>query len=349
MPPRTSTSTAAAPIGAACSRLHGARDLRFETETLDPGALAHDQVLCRTRVSAISPGTELAAFNGAPPLRPTQQVYPRLVGYLNVAEVMARGSAVTSVEPGERVLTFTSHRSHYVVDETRLRARVPATVSDEHAALAYLYRLALTGLRRAQVTDGSRVAVFGLGAIGLAAVDLARARGCRVVALSGSEVARRTAGELGAVAARDKRGYDRDAARADLGDLPQAAVSTSNAWDDLQTAVGLLAFNGVLALLGFPGRTQGPPAFNPFDPQYFYDQQLTVTSAGMAPAEPGTGSEDPAVLPTDLADILDRFASGALNPGRLIARRYPWRELEAAYHYLDGPDRAPGTVLLDWT
>lgn len=344
-PPRPNTTAA---VEAIYTRLDGPGTVTFHTEVLDPADLGADDVLCRTRVTGVSPGTELSAYHGHPPLRPTKQVYPRVLGYLNVADVVACGQAVTAVRPGERVLTFTSHRSHFVIAEARIRATVPEGMPDSHAAVAYLYRLALNGLRRARADAGKPTVVIGLGPIGLAAVDLAVARGNPVAALSNAAASRQAALDLGATAARPKAGYGRQLATDDLGCLPQAAVSTSNAWDDLQVAVSILGFNGVVALLGFPGRNTGAPDFNPFDPQFFYDQQLSIVSAGMAPEDPGSGSEPPEILHNDLSEILAAFADGTLSPETLVAATFDYSDLEDAYAYLGTSDHSPGTVLLQW-
>ncbi len=74
-------------IEAKISKLLGPQELAFESETIDESTLAADKILCKTLVSAISPGTEIAAYDGLPPLHPIK-AYPRLVGYCNVAELL---------------------------------------------------------------------------------------------------------------------------------------------------------------------------------------------------------------------------------------------------------------------
>jgi hypothetical protein len=87
------------------SKLLAPNKLIFETENIDESLLASDEILCKTLVSAISPGTEIAAYNGLPPLRPMKP-YPRLVGYCNVSEIIDVGSNVTEYKIRQRILTF---------------------------------------------------------------------------------------------------------------------------------------------------------------------------------------------------------------------------------------------------
>ena len=97
----------------------GTIELRQE----DLAAPAPGQILCKTIVTAISPGTELAAFTGLPPLRPSV-TYPRLQGYCNVGEVLE--SRADGFAQGDRVLSFTSHRSHFVLPAEGVLYTLPA-------------------------------------------------------------------------------------------------------------------------------------------------------------------------------------------------------------------------------
>lgn len=58
------------------------------------------ELLIRTRVSLISPGTERAFFLGLPN---TSRQYPQASGYSNIGEVVAVGAQVQGWSPGDRV------------------------------------------------------------------------------------------------------------------------------------------------------------------------------------------------------------------------------------------------------
>lgn len=138
-------------------RLYGPRDLRIDREELLSG-----EIVAETVLSLVSPGTEIAAYNGVKPLRDVPQ-YPRLMGYCNLARVS-----------DGYVLTHQSHRSAFACSEVDVLWRSseyrPEMVS------AYLYVLAARALERA---DGD-VCIVGLGALGYACADLARQLGLRV-------------------------------------------------------------------------------------------------------------------------------------------------------------------------
>src|ERR1043165_7993842 len=119
------------------------------------------------------------------------------LGYCNVGVVVAVGAGVTEFAVGDRVASNGKHAEMVRVPKN-LCARVPSEVSDEGAAFTVLGAIALQGVRLAQPTLGETVVVTGLGLIGLVAVQLLRANGCRVLGIDVDERRLAVARELGA-------------------------------------------------------------------------------------------------------------------------------------------------------
>jgi threonine dehydrogenase-like Zn-dependent dehydrogenase len=320
--------------------LNGPRDLELRTETLadpQPG-----QLLCETIVTAISPGTELAAFTGQPPLRPGSP-YPRLQGYCSVGRVME--SAAPEFGPGDRVLSFTSHRSHFLIDAEDVLVKLPADVDAGLSACAYLYHLGYNAVLRSDVRPGSRVLVIGLGALGLTSVTMAQIAGASVFALSDQPAPSAVAESLGArVFRRDQE----EALAAAMVDGADVAIHTVNGWNDWQAALRLAARNGTIACLGFPGRGEPAPQANPLDSRYFYLKQLRLEAVGMsAPAKDSTGflrfnERD------NLAWIVGLIAEGRIDPSLIVSGRYRGADIGLAYEDLLARKDNAITYLLDW-
>jgi threonine dehydrogenase-like Zn-dependent dehydrogenase len=336
-------------IEARYHRLVAPRTLRLEAETLHEDRLADDEIFCRTRFSAVSPGTELAAFNGLEPLRPTKQPYPRWLGYMNLAEVIAAGSAAAATFlPGALVYTHVAHRSHYKLPAARVLSVVPPALDPALASLAYLYRLALAGLRRGRGEPGRRIGTVGLGAIGLCAVQLAHLFGREVLAVSDHESARQLAESHGG------RAYSRSGAESHFDaasdeDRCDSVLVTTNAWRDWDIALSMTRYGAVVSILGFPGRGQPAPANNPLSSRYVYDRQLALVAAGMAGPHVGDGPEPEQILRDDIAQVFNWMGARQIDPGALCLGLHPALDLEGAYARLQSPERAPGTVVLDWT
>lgn len=163
-------------------------------ESFDVPQPGPNQILVRTHVTQVSAGTEM---NGVRRRRNAteserKQFEPAGLGYTAVGTVEAVGERVTGYRVGERVICNGNHASHWLV--TPISAadgasipqqyyidRLPDAVDDLEACFAILGDVAIHGVRLAQLQIGESVAVHGLGAIGLLAVQLSRLSGAHPV------------------------------------------------------------------------------------------------------------------------------------------------------------------------
>jgi predicted dehydrogenase len=107
---------------------------------------------------------------------------PIALGYCNVGRVVEAGAGVPELSVGDRVVSNGSH-AEYVSVGRNLCARIPDSVNDDEAVFVPLAAIALQGLRLAGPAIGEHFCVMGLGVIGLIAVQLLRANGCKVLAV----------------------------------------------------------------------------------------------------------------------------------------------------------------------
>ena len=321
-------------------KLTGPQSLACEEEPL--ATVEKDLVQAATLYSAISPGTEVAAYNGAPPLRP-MKVYPRLIGYCNVARVMEVGAEVGRFKVGDLVYSQQSHRSQFVCKESQLMG-LPEACDPVGMSTAYLYHLGYSALLKGQYRPGERVAVIGLGTLGVTSVAMAALCGAEVIAFSNQISSAQSARSAGAVAVYGKS----DEATLAEHNQYDLVILTSSSWQDYLLALRIVAVGGRVCMLGFPGREEGVPSFNPLDSQYIYDKQLTLLACGYTP--------DLDVSPLDVRFTLSRnmnflfrnIQSGRLDPGIIVSRVAPWQDLDAVYFLLSS--REPGflTAVLQW-
>lgn len=324
--------------------LDGPGQLSVRQEELNGPAV--DQILCKTLVSVISPGTEIAAWTGLPHLRPDVR-FPRLVGYCNVGIIEAVGSEMSDYCVGERVLSFTSHRTHMLLSRNDILMRLDPSDDASAVACTYLFHLGYDAIMRSDVRPGSRVLVIGMGALGLTSVALARQAGASVVALTDQPVNAQRATVMGADWTFDR------ATISGLhdhwnGNGADVVITTSNKWADWHIALSAAAQFGIISCLGFPGRGEPSPAFNPMATEYFHAKQLRIESVGMPPSRLDTRGLLRFTEKENIAWLATMIGQGRIDPSVLLSAQYPAVELGQAYVDLTARRNSPITYLLKW-
>jgi predicted dehydrogenase/threonine dehydrogenase-like Zn-dependent dehydrogenase len=131
------------------------------------------QVLNKIRTDGLLPTLEVVFSRLDEPLP---------LGYCNVGVVIAAGADVTGFNAGDRVVSNGQHAEMVCVPKN-LCARIDPEIDDEHATFTVLGAIGLQGVRLFAPTLGESVVVTGLGLIGLIAVQLLLANGCRVLGI----------------------------------------------------------------------------------------------------------------------------------------------------------------------
>lgn len=171
------------------------------------------QVLVKTLISAISPGTELLIYRGQAPADlpvdvsiaalPGRFSFPLKYGYSAVGQVTALGPGVPRLWRGEKVFSFHPHESLFLATPDELQ-RLPDGVAPEEAVFLANLETAVTLLLDGQPLIGEQVAVFGQGIVGLLLTALlARLPLASLVTLDLYPLRRRTSEALGAHASLD--------------------------------------------------------------------------------------------------------------------------------------------------
>lgn len=155
----------------------------YESPSLQAG-----QVRVKSLFGAAKHGTEMALYKGYAAPRggfdkeyqlfshALEMVrYPVRLGNMCVGEVVEVGPEVTRLKPGDRVFHYGSFRQEHVWPETV--RQLPEGVPWQAAVCLDPADFALGAVRDGHVRLGDAVVVFGLGAIGLMAIQLAKLAG----------------------------------------------------------------------------------------------------------------------------------------------------------------------------
>jgi len=273
---------------------------------------------------------------------------PDPLGYCNVGEVMDGGGAFPS---GIRVASNGRH-AEVVSVPTHLCAAIPDEVDDESAAFTVIGAIALQGMRLAEPTLGESVAVIGLGLVGLVAVQLLRANGCRVLGLDMDPARLALARSFGAetvdlsgdadpvpAAWRFSRNRGMDAV------LVTASTQSSA---PIRHAASMSRKRGRIVLVGVTGLE-----LNRAD---FYEKELTFqVSCSYGPGRHDTDYEERGrdypvgfvrwTEQRNFEAVLDMMAAGRLDMAPLVTHRFTIAEAARAYDLITGDAPSLGVLL----
>jgi hypothetical protein len=92
--------------------LSSPKSLFLKEETIEIEESNNDYIIAETVYTCISPGTEVAAYDGMTPLRPGNP-YPRVVGYCNVSRVIEDGKRITKTQIPQDILVTGKSGQYY--------------------------------------------------------------------------------------------------------------------------------------------------------------------------------------------------------------------------------------------
>lgn len=278
---------------------------------------------------------------------------PMPLGYSSAGTVAALGEGVHDLRVGQRVACAGGgHAVHaeYAVVPRNLIAPLPPGVGFESAAFTTLGAIAMHGFRLGEVGLGARVAVIGLGLLGLLGAEIASAAGCHVLGIDLAPERVRLAERLGAqavlrsraaeAALSFSRGRGCDAvlifAATDSSDPIELAgeIARDRARVIAVGAVGLevprkVYFEKELTLL--VSRSYGPGRY---DPDY-------EEGGGDYPIGYVRWTEG-----RNLEAFVDLLATGRMDVEPLITHRFPVEHAPDAYNLIaDGEEPSLGVLL----
>jgi predicted dehydrogenase/threonine dehydrogenase-like Zn-dependent dehydrogenase len=274
---------------------------------------------------------------------------PMLLGYCNVGQVLEVGAGVKGFRVGDRVVSNGSH-AEVVVAPQNLAARVPDEVASEHAAFTVLGAIALQGARLAEPTLGESFVVVGLGLIGLMAVQILRANGCRVLGLDLDPERLALARKLGAETVAP--GVDPVEAalafsRGRGADGVLLTLSTSDS-KPVSQAARMCRKRGRIVLVGVTGLEINRADF--YEKELSFQVSCSYGPGRYDPAYEEKGQDYPVGFvrwteQRNFEAVLDLMASGRLDVAPLITHRFGIEDAPTAYDVLSSGEKSIGILI----
>jgi threonine dehydrogenase-like Zn-dependent dehydrogenase len=273
---------------------------------------------------------------------------PMPLGYSSAGTIVALGERLEGFQAGQRVACagggYALH-AEYVCVPRILLAPLPDQVDFEAAAFTTLGAIAMHGFRQAGVQLGERVAVIGLGLLGLLTVGIANAAGCAVfgVDLDSGRVALATS--LGAQAVLREQAVEAAGSFSRGRGCDAVLICADAASADPVELAGVIARDRARVVAVGAVGLQLPR-------KVYYEKELTFLNSRSY----GPGRYDPAYEEggqdypigyvrwtegRNLEGFVDLLASGRLDIASLISHRFPIEQAAQAYELITGKQHEP--------
>jgi predicted dehydrogenase/threonine dehydrogenase-like Zn-dependent dehydrogenase len=300
------------------------------------------EVLAKVRTDGVGPTVDAVRSRLDQPIP---------LGYCSAGVILDVGRGVTGFREGQRVVTNGPHAEVVRVPWT-LAAPIPDGVPFDAAAFTPLAAIALQGLRLARPTLGETVVVYGLGLVGLLAVQVARAAGCRVLGIDRAADRLELGARMGATPVEATPGADPVRAvleaTGDVGaDIVLLTVATDSD-EPVHNAAAMSRKRGRVVLVGVAGLDLRRDDF--FKKELSFQVSCSYGPGRYDPLHEEGGADYP--LPyvrwteaRNFSAVLDLMAAGTLDPRPLVSHRFAFSDALKAYDLLTGGEPSLGIVL----
>jgi threonine dehydrogenase-like Zn-dependent dehydrogenase len=295
---------------------------RLELTSVDVPAPGDGQVLIRLDGCGIC-GSDLAVWEGRPWFE-----YPLAAGrpgHEAWGTVEALGAGVTGVHEGQRVagLGYNGFADFDVADASAL-VRLPDDLDGPFPGEAI--GCVMNIFERSDIQEGDTVAIVGVGFLGALLIQLAAARGARVVAISRRGFALSTATACGAKETIELDGDPVERVRELTGgSMCDVAIEATGHQSALDVAAELVRIRGRLVIAGF--HQDGPRTVNM---QSWNWRGIDVINAH---------ERETSVYVRGIAAAVTAVADGVIDLRRVITHALPLEQLGTALDLaLERPD-----------
>jgi len=305
---------------------------------------AAGQVLVRITHSGVC-GTDYKIFNGSIPVP-----YPLIPGHEMAGELADTGERViidpetydgtcfycskglTNLCPNGTLIgrdVNGGFAEYLQVPATQVH-RLPDSIDDQTAPMIQVLTTCLHAQRQVEIFPGDTVVVLGLGVTGQLHVQLAKARGARVIGITRSAEKRAMAEKLGAdltiAGGDDVIQKVREATEGRGADL---TIETTGVMKQLADSIHMTRFGGKVLLFGIYTVKEGALPF--YD---IYFKEISLISARVA-------------KPEDYRASIDLVERGQVRLGPLVSDVMPLGELKAAIGLLSSDSGQRMKIILE--
>ena len=279
---------------------------------------------------------------------------PIPLGYSCAGIVVEAGRNCGNLNVGDRVACggagFANHAEYDYVPRNLL-AKIPDGVSFEDASCTTVGSIALQGVRQCEVRLGETVAVIGLGLMGILAVQMLKASGCRVVGFDPNAARCKLAEDLGCDCAVSDNLLGEALSFSDGHGVDAVLITAATHSDEPVTvAAEICRQKGRVVATGLVGMNLPRDAY--YKKEIDFRLSCSYGPGRYDPVYEEQGIDYPFgyvrwTEQRNMAAFLQLVAEGKVTPSRLVTHRFPFDGALDAYQLLLGVRKEPylGIVL----
>lgn len=278
---------------------------------------------------------------------------PMALGYSSAGTIVDIGRELQGFKVGDRVACAGGgHAVHaeFASVPQNLMVKLPDEVDFESAAFATIGAVAMQGFRLASPQVGERIAVIGLGLLGLLTLTIARAAGCYVLGIDLDPDRVALARQLGAQAVSRKDAEEAAQAFSRGHGLDAVLICADTKSDDPVTLAGAIARDKAKVI------AVGAVGLN-IPRKSYYDKELDFqVSRSYGPGRYDTNYEEKGIdYPIgyvrwtegrNMQAFIDLLANRQIDIQPLITHRFPIAEAPKAYKLITAKVKEPYLAVL---
>jgi 2-desacetyl-2-hydroxyethyl bacteriochlorophyllide A dehydrogenase len=320
-----------------------------KTEDIDIENLQPYEAVIQNEASIISAGTELSRVFALKP----GVTFPVRPGYGSVGRILQKGSALTGYEIGDLVYYLGSHSSvQRFSGEGKSQwdtfFKIPQGLDAVEASFVCMIGIAITGPNASSVKIGDKVAVFGLGMVGLLAALLYQLNGAQVIALDPVQSRCDLAKSLGvsevvACPPEEQAAAVMGMTNQEGVDIGVDAVGHSSV---IAKAIQVTMPYGEVILLGSPREAYEGNLTDVFNPIHMKMLNVKGSLANMLPLKKTAGMK--LNFERNYRVAFELMLSKKIDAAKIISHVIKPEEAEKAYHGLQFDREHYRCVVIDW-
>lgn len=271
--------------------------------------------------------------------------YPFVAGYTNIGTIIEAGEGVDPSWLGKKVASYGVHAKYVLAAPGNCHV-VPDELAVEEALFFVMSEIAMNGIRKARVSWGDVVVVYGAGLIGQFAArysEMAGAQYVFVVDVSENRLSMLPKNDTIIPVNRGVQDVTELVLKKNNNRKPDIVIEATGSAGIIPEEAALVRDNGKLVILSSP---RGKTSFDFHD--FCNSTSIKIIGAHNCSHPASEEEENPWTKSRDAGFFFNLLLRGKLSVSNLITHRVPYQNALSAYHMLMEDRTQAAGIIINW-